>query len=143
MGVALQPNEPLSRFLIAKSWVMKQAGKASSAVFMPREGRTSVYRTAGWEEARIWETAQRIRVRQIFGKADVAVSEVIAVGLEVNPDDYPEGHAAIAGWPDEAEAQLERATVLAEESRLQLLPEPIPGASAEEHVKLPRRGTSP
>lgn len=46
-------------------------------------------------------------------RADLFVSEVVAAGLECDPDNEPERHVCIVGWSDSREWQIAAAQALA------------------------------
>jgi hypothetical protein len=60
--------------------------------------------------------------RTLYGVADIKAGIVQNEGLTVDPDSLLPRHAEIIGWPQEKDAQLSIALVLAAEARLVLRP---------------------
>ena len=58
------------------------------------------------------------RTLQAWG--DVLAGIVFDVGLDVRPDNVPERHAAIIGWPEQKDEQISLAQQLAEAATLRL-----------------------
>lgn len=58
--------------------------------------------------------------RTLKAWGDVLAGAVFDVGLGVRPDNVPERHAAIVGWPERKDEQLSLAQRLAETATLRL-----------------------
>lgn len=58
--------------------------------------------------------------RILKGWGDVVAGAVFDVGLDVRPDNVPERHAAIVGWPERKDEQLSLAQRLAAVATLNL-----------------------
>ncbi|MFQ5754323.1 MAG: hypothetical protein ACE5HI_20245 [bacterium] len=112
------PSEKLARFVIFNRW-FKPSGRFNA--FMPKDGKTSVFRISNISDDEIWDIGDLKvapkRGKPILGRADISALYVIAKGLEVHPNEPPERHADIAGWPDEKSKQKEIALDLAAEAR--------------------------
>ena len=123
---ALPPDdaEPLSRFLLSKSHISVEKMRVKSAAFLPevRSLETSVFRTVDLDPAEIWAIGEQHVAtpigRTLHGRGEVAAQVPRRMGLQVRPDNQPERHAAIVGWPAEKDRQLMLAIELAEESTL-------------------------
>jgi hypothetical protein len=123
---ALPPAEaePLSRFLLSKRRYSVERMRVKSAAFLPEPNslETSVFRTLGLEEEEIWTIGEH-HVAQATGHTLHGRGQVLAqvprrLGLNVRPDNQPERHAAIVGWPAEKDRQQMLAIELAEEATL-------------------------
>lgn len=123
---ALPPDdaEPLSRFLFSKRVYNVEKMRLRSTAFLPERIslETSVFRTLGLNADEIWSIGEH-HVAQPTGRALHGRGEVLAqvprrFGLKVRPDNQPERHAAIAGWPTEKHKQQMLALQLAEEATL-------------------------
>ncbi len=87
----------------------------------PSDNATSVFETTGLTEFQVWTVATSILEqsdRRVWGRADLLVSEIVAVGLQVEPDEPPPRHALIREWPSEKERQKEAALLLASVARV-------------------------
>lgn len=120
-----EQSEILSRFIFSDSQFRRGRGEVKPGAFLPssKSLETSVFRAAGLNRNEI-EAAGAV-VGEPSGRAlkawgDVLAGAVFAVGLNVRPDNAPERHAAIIGWPDQKDEQLSLAQRLAEAATLQL-----------------------
>jgi hypothetical protein len=81
----------------------KNTGKVRAAAFLPgSDHETSVYRTNGVPEAKVWRIGQKVgelRGKRVLGRGDVQVGVVRATGLLVTLGNDPRHHAFIHGWP--------------------------------------------
>jgi hypothetical protein len=123
---ALPPDdaEPLSRFLLSKSRCSVKTMRVKPAAFLPEPNslETSVFRTLGLNPEEIWAIGEH-HVAQPTGHTLRGRGQVLAqvprrLGLKVRPDNQPERHAAIVGWPAEKDRQQMLAIELAEEATL-------------------------
>lgn len=90
--------ELLARFL-PDSKMFSSNGVRSSA-YMPRKGSVSVFRVTGMEDARIRAIgATVLPVKPPKARAEIIAKGVYAIGLQLDPDNTPEFHANITGWP--------------------------------------------
>lgn len=102
--------------------------------FMPYKGAVSVFRLKGLSEQEIWKIGHEIADplgKTLYGRGDVEAQAVASAELTIDPDNVPERHANIVGWPDEKQKQKLRAMELAKVAALQLHPEPDRGAPAQ------------
>ena len=123
----LQDSPPLTRFIIERNKMTQTRVKAK--LFEPDKGKkVSVFQTETWSRKRIEDcgvTVARERKKQLHGWAILATGTVPKkVGLTVECDDDPPGHANITGWPDEQDDLLEWQGELANHSSLMRLPQP-------------------
>lgn len=121
-------DERISRYIVNKQHMK---GGISPAAFMPaRDGSTSVYRTSGCAEKRIWqlgfifvERKRRDRVK-IVGRADVNSQIVYDEDLRIQPSLRPHPrHADLVNWPDDKAQQKDKALALAQACSLTVRPE--------------------
>ena len=123
-------EEPLSRYLLQSGHFSRQHSRVKPNAFLPepRGLATSVFRTYGLTETEIWEIAgahvSGPTGRPVYGRADILASQVEATGLRVNPDNVPERHANIVGWPQRKDEQLALAQELAAAAVLRLRASP-------------------
>ena len=119
-------DEPLSRYLPQSGHFSRQQSRVKPRAFLPEPSglTTSVFRTYALSETEIWEIADVYMSgptgRSVHGRADLLVSHVEATGLRVNPDNVPERHADIVGWPQRKDEQLALAQELAAVALLKL-----------------------
>lgn len=125
--------EYLSRFIVDKNY-FRANHTIKHHAFMPnREGKTSVCRISGITDNQIWEIAlevARMRVKPLFGRADIRVFNVLSKSLLVVPTDPPPiRHADIVGWPEDKPKRISIAQELAAETHLTPVPESRPNPS--------------
>ena len=120
-------GETLSRFIFSKSHFSATGHRVKPGAFLPvgNPRETSVFRTDGLDPASIRRIGdplgeQRAQVLKAWG--GVLAGGVFDAGLGVRPDNVPERHAAIIGWPDQKDEQLSLAQRLAAAATLQLPP---------------------
>jgi hypothetical protein len=127
----LSPEDRLSSFIKRKGYD-KQIKQITLAAFMPKEYRgrleTSVFRTTGLRDNRVWRLAyvwtvvnpiwKRSGTQAVTGRADLATSAVIGTGqlfATLNPSPHPE-HVNILGWDQSSSAQELQALLLVQAS---------------------------
>ncbi|HEU4559154.1 MAG TPA: hypothetical protein VFS20_14935 [Longimicrobium sp.] len=94
----MEESELLARFL-PDSKRFSGNGVRSTA-FMPRHGTTSVFRIRGMDEARIRTIGMTVLpVKPPKARAEIPAGRVYDAGLKLEPDNNPEFHANITGWP--------------------------------------------
>ena len=122
------PREELSRYLLSRSHFSSTNQRVKYHAFLPapRSMETSVFRIRGLRADEIWDLGQRLVAgplgRPLRARADITTREVLEVGLAIHPDNRPERHATIRGWPEEKERQMILATELAAASQLHVRP---------------------
>ncbi len=96
--------------------------KSSAFLPEPNSLETSVFRTIGLNEKEIWTIGEyhvaQPRGHTLRGRGEVLTQVPRRLGLNVRPDNQPERHAAIVGWPVEKDRQQLLAIELAEEATL-------------------------
>ncbi len=118
----IAPTETLSRFVIYNRWIRKSNNTVKYVAFTPNDnGDTSVFRISDITDNEIWAIGDREvapkRSRPILGRADIVAASVTAKDLKVIPNEPPERHANIFGWPNEKSEQKQIALELAEEAQ--------------------------
>ena len=116
----LSETEFVSRFCFKRQFYEK-TGNPKTEVFLPElyqeKYETSVCRKTNVSEERIWEISkivERLRAKEVIGRADLGVSVVLEKGLtaEAAPENYPE-HSIIIGWSldEEETAKAKRKSI--------------------------------
>jgi hypothetical protein len=116
-------GEVLSRFIFSRRQFSPEQNRVKPTAFLPsKESReTSVFRTGGLEPAEIRRIGDQLgRDQALKAWGDVLAGAVFDIGLEVRPDNDPERHAAIVGWPEEKDQQLSLAQRLAADAVLRV-----------------------
>jgi len=94
----VQDTELLARFL-PDSKMFSSNGVRSSA-FMPRKGSVSVFRITGMDDERIRGIGVAVLpIKPPKARAEIVAERVYAAGLSLEPDNKPEFHVNITGWP--------------------------------------------
>ncbi len=132
MPRSVSPDERLSRFIVYGRWMNKAKGLVYSAAFMPSKTTkdTSVYRTSGCSESRIWLIGlffverKRRDQKRILGRADLNSNSVLKEGLNVRARLLPHPrHAELIDWPDDKAHQKDKALALAHAATLAIRPD--------------------
>jgi hypothetical protein len=87
----------------------------------------STFRRDGLQENEVWQLASRhvdLPERTVRAGAELLVGRVRETGLSALPDDRPERHVNLTGWPEAKPARLSIQQRLAAGSRLTLRPVP-------------------
>jgi hypothetical protein len=124
-------NESLGRYLTEKTYFSVVKNAVLPKAFMPPPNlKLSVFRIDGLGLKQIWEMGQTqvlatmpksvAATKRINGIADIKVSKVQRLSLNVQPTGSPSRHANICGWPEEKERQKSIAQELAAEAALKL-----------------------
>ena len=119
----LLETEFVSRFCFKRDF-HGETGNPKGHVFLPefyqQKYETSVCRKTNITEERIWEISEiveKLREKEVTGRADLGVSVVLEKGLtaEAAPDTYPE-HTIIIGWTadEEETAKAKRKSIALE-----------------------------
>ena len=121
--------EPLTRFVTDSDHLKRQGPRVKWRAFLPRpaDNDLSIARIEGLDEEAVWrlgdELAAKPSGRTVFGRADlnrqtVRGSQVLGQpDLDVQPDEPPERHAIIIGWPADRDARKNFAQELADKAR--------------------------
>lgn len=124
---AVSLKESLGRYLPEESYFSSTKNSVKPKAFMPPPDLClSVFRIDGLTLEEVWEMGERevinfmAQPKELYGLADIKVSRVKEVNLEVNPNDNPPRHANIIGWPPEKARQKLIAIELAARAKLVL-----------------------
>jgi hypothetical protein len=120
-------REVLSRFIFSKNYFSAPQNRVKPGAFLPSEDplETSIFRGDGLNREQIRRNGDEVGVpsgRALKAWGDVPAGGVFDLGLDVRPDNIPERHAAIIGWPEQKDEQISLAQQLAEAATLQLPP---------------------
>lgn len=122
--VELDFSEILARFIFSKR--MYRADKSirhNLFIPNPKDNTTSVFRISYISDDEIWNIGDSVgvmREKPTLGRADIASDVVIAKDLKIVPEEPPERHANIIGWPNDISEQKMIALELASEAMLWL-----------------------
>lgn len=124
---AVSPDERVTRFIFSKHYVRN--GKVSLEAFMPHRAtrETSVYRTRGCSEGKVWQLGNLFvtRLRKdkptLVARGDVSSGVVFneSLGIVSLHSPHPR-HAVLRNWPEEKAHQKIKAMVLAQKATLHL-----------------------
>ncbi|MBI5056132.1 MAG: hypothetical protein HZB61_05920 [Nitrospirae bacterium] len=117
------PEEDLTRYILHKNHFSALHNRVKYAAFLPApNGETSVFRISNLSDNEIWETGDKEVAQKrgipLFGRADILASQILRRRLRIVPDDKPQRHANIIGWPEEKSEQKLIAIELAYNARL-------------------------
>lgn len=120
---SVEPAERIARFIYNHSKLYAQARRAKPAAYLPRNGKTSVFRVDGLTEEDVRRLgAMALRDPAPLAHAACSASTVYECGLHFDPDNVPERHANIVGWPEAKERQKLLAIKLAEKADVAVYP---------------------
>jgi len=91
-----------------------------NAFLPPPDLKLSVFFTGGLSDVEIWRLGEIHVSKKLYGRAELTTADVKEVGLEIDPDNTPERHATVSGWPTQKSAQILYALKLAEKATLVL-----------------------
>lgn len=120
-------SEPLARYIVNDRWYKKSTREVKPRAFEPPpDNRLSVFRILCMNCQEILENGQTNVVdkrpdnTQLHGFAEIMMSDVEDLMLKIDPDNIPERHASIIGWPDDLGEIKSRAQELAAKAKLVL-----------------------
>lgn len=116
-------GEILTRFIVSSKHFSSTRVKADAFLPPSDTPETSVFRTAGMDPPGIRERGAIVGEgsgRGLKAWADLLAGVVFDVGLDVRPDNRPERHASIVGWPGAKDQQISLAQQLAAQATLSL-----------------------
>jgi len=104
-------SEVLARFIFSSNHFAKTQKRVKYAAFMPKRGKTSVFRITNLASEEIWVIGKQvgdISKRRLKARGDILAKDVFDQELEVEPSaDWGYLHADITGWPpDKAKTKL-------------------------------------
>ena len=122
----VQPHEPIARFLLQKNNYSISKKTVKPVAFLPNPSNleTSVFRIMGLTDNDIWNIGETYvtgpQGKNLHGHGVVIIINIQNLGLFVIPDNVPDRHANITGWPVEKDKQLSIAQELAAIATLKL-----------------------
>lgn len=123
---AIAFSEPLTRYILSRSHFASPSRVKFNAFMPPPDLELSVFRISGLTESAIWTIGSQCVAqpanRTLHARADILVSSVVTIGLEITPDNQPKNHATVTGWPEELSARQLLAMELAAAATLRLPP---------------------
>lgn len=123
---SVKPDTSLGRFLTQHNHFSLTRHEVKFKAFMPPPDlKLSVFRIDGLYVREIWDLGNSVisqidQKRRFYGIADIKVAIFERESLAIDPDNIPERHANIIGWPEDQEKQLSIAQILAAEAILLL-----------------------
>jgi len=120
---SVSPDETLTRWLYNKRhFNVSPTRRVKEAGFMPPDATQglSVFRIEGLKDDEIWLLEQSTntgRLVSLKGRGDIK-AVVVKAPLTVVPDNVPERHATLSGWPTDYSARLGLAKDLAKVAEL-------------------------
>lgn len=111
-------EENLARFIFSNTQFSLDPRRVKPGAFLPTRDplETSVFRTVGLDAGEVQRRGGMVgglSDRNLKAWGDVLAGVVFHVGLGIRPDNDPERHAAIIGWPAQKDEQLSMAQQLA------------------------------
>jgi hypothetical protein len=102
----VESAETVTRFVCYSRHLYLGEDRAKPSAYLPRNGMTSVFRTAGLDVHAI----QRLGEEHLKQPAPIAAAEstaslILDTGLRFKADNIPARHANIIGWPTRKEEQ--------------------------------------
>jgi hypothetical protein len=109
-------TELLTRYITDQEYLTPNSDRVHWRAFRPRpsDKELSIARIGALTVPEIWQLGDQLAGqpsnRTVCGRADLGPTEVRAVktnghSLDAIPDDPPERHAIIVGWPDDSNAR--------------------------------------
>jgi hypothetical protein len=122
--VPVERSETLARYIFSRRYLGPVHPKA--AAFMPPPDlKLSVFRIDDLSQVAVWAIGVSVGAesqRHLHGRGDIFASQVLASGLTTEPDNVPERHVSITGWPDDESKRLSIAQELANSAVLHVAP---------------------
>lgn len=105
-----------------KNYYRPSDKSAKPKAFMPHNGQVSVFIVTDKTEQQRWEIGERYvadpRNKRLKARIEIDAQAVFDVGLDIEPDDEPPGHANIIGWWEDIDKVRMVATRLAAKARV-------------------------
>ncbi len=125
-GNKIPPLETVTRYIFSERHYAKTTGRVKYPAFMPKGGKTSVFRIASLATQQIWNIADYVAKessRTLRARGDLVASDVFNVGLGIESDTKEHRlHANIVGWPSQRAKIRLFAAKLADKAKLYLKP---------------------
>lgn len=119
--------EDITRYIFSKKHYAKTTGRVKYPAFLPKKGKTSVFRIDELSDEQIWNIGENyvapISSRTLRARGDIVASDVFDEDLAIKPDTKKHRlHTNIVGWPLEQAKIILLATNLADKAQLYLRP---------------------
>ena len=123
LNSAPEPSETITRYIFERSHFAPNNARVKPKALEPAADKlASVFRIIGLTNEKIWELGtefvEPLRGRPSLARADILISNVNRLELQVNQSEPPPRHADIAGWSDEKDFNMSKAQVLAADAHL-------------------------
>lgn len=115
----VEDSEATTRFAFEKGYFRSADNTAKPKAFEPNpDGEVSVFRVDGLGEVEVWtlgDSAGQMRPqpKAAIARLDLLASAIAGCGLRLVIAEPPVRHAAIVGWPDQEDLQIQKAQELA------------------------------
>lgn len=122
----IAPNEVVTHYILSKSEysVTKSQVKPRALEPSSEDGSISVFRIQDLDDNEIWQLGrQKVNIpgnQALRARADITVSSIRAANLRVRAEEPPPRHALVFGWPENKDAIMAKAQVLAAQATLRL-----------------------
>jgi hypothetical protein len=120
------PDEVTSRYLRHSNQYAPSNGRVKPHALhpAPADHKTSVFRVQGFIESEIWSLGDEHILNpsgsELRARAELLVAQILGVDLQVEPQEPPQRHANIGGWPAEKDEWMLKAQELAAVATLRL-----------------------
>ncbi len=124
----IAPDEIVTHYILSTSEysVQKSQVKARALEPSPLDQSTSVFRIHALQENEIWQLGhENVNIpgnQTLRGRADISITSITSVSLQIRPDEPPPRHALVFGWPEQKDAMMPIAQELAAQASLPLAP---------------------
>lgn len=116
----VEQHETLARYIYTKNHYRSSDQTVKYGAFVPPKNnrQLSVFRISSLSENEIWIIGENLRSLSLLGRADVQASYVFQIELSIDPDNTPQHHANIIGWPSQDSEIKLKAIELADNAQL-------------------------
>ncbi len=120
MSLIVNGPDRLTRFLYNKGDFSPSKGKVRPRAFerAPGDEGLSTFLTEGLEREAVETLGRAQRAQSLKALANLPAQTYVENDLRIDPDNSPERHVYILGWPEDEELQLEIRTKLADAAEL-------------------------
>ena len=120
MSLIVNGPDRLTRFLYNKADFSPGKGKVRPRAFerVPGDDGLSTFLTEGLEREAVEALGRAQRAQSLKALANLPAKTYIENELRLDPDNIPERHVHIVGWPTDEEIELEIRTKLADAAEL-------------------------
>ncbi len=95
--------ETVARYILYHRWIRSSDNSTKPEAFIPHPYQElSVTRHIGLTGQEVWELGRDVAISQekpLLGRADLQVETILKMGLSIEPDEPPQNHANIKGFP--------------------------------------------